>query len=158
MCRVTRLSVKLLLVDEEDLLLLIHSRDPHSGDECWYPVGGGLEPGETLQHAAAREAAEETGIKTLPAGDLVWRRDHTYSYDGDEVDVREDWLLYRVTHFSPAPAALSEYERSSILGFRWWSIPELRTTCETIFPPRLGQRLSDLLRTGVPPTPVDITE
>nr|WP_162260625.1 NUDIX domain-containing protein [Terrabacter sp. Root85] len=59
-------------------------RDPKSGDECWYPVGGGLEQGETAQQAAVREAAEETGIKELPAGHPVWSRDHTYTYNGRE--------------------------------------------------------------------------
>ncbi|WP_186815319.1 NUDIX hydrolase [Terrabacter aerolatus] len=154
----SRPTVKLLILDEEDRLLLIHSRDPKSRDECWYPVGGGLEQGETLQQAAVREAAEETGIKELPTGHPVWSRDHTYTYNGREVEVHEDWLLHRVINFRPAPAALTKYERSSILGFRWWSIPELRSTTETVSPPGLGQRLADLLHSGVPSTPIDISE
>ena len=156
--RVPSPTVKLLLVDEEERLLLIHSRDPVSGDDCWYPVGGGLEPGETIQQAAIREASEETGLTELPAGDPVWTRDHTYTYIGRDIQVHEDWLLHRVTNFSPAPAALTDYESSSILGFHWWSIAELKTTTETVFPPRLGQRLSTLLRSGIPSTPIDITE
>ena len=48
--------MKLLLLDEDDQLLLIHARDPQTQVECWYPVSGGVEPGETLQEAArARE-------------------------------------------------------------------------------------------------------
>ena len=44
---IPRLTVKLLILDHEhERLLLIHSRDPMSGQRCWYPVGGGLEPGE----------------------------------------------------------------------------------------------------------------
>ncbi|HXH80423.1 NUDIX domain-containing protein [Nocardioides sp.] len=85
-----RLTVKLLLLDEQDRLLLIHSSDPRSGEECWYPVGGGIEPGETTQQAAAREAAEETGLVGLAPGAPVWTRDHTYRYDGREVDVSEE--------------------------------------------------------------------
>ncbi|MEU4294099.1 NUDIX hydrolase [Kribbella sp. NPDC026596] len=63
-----RLAVKLLLLDEDDRLLLIHARDPRTQAECWYPVGGGVEPGETVQVAAAREAYEETGLVDLPLG------------------------------------------------------------------------------------------
>lgn len=74
------------------------------------------------------------------------------------MEVHEDWLLHRVATFSPAPAALTEYERSTILGFHWWSVGDLITTDETVFPPRLGHRLSSLLRGGVPSTPIDITE
>jgi 8-oxo-dGTP pyrophosphatase MutT (NUDIX family) len=153
-----RPTVKLLLLDEHDRLLLIHSRDPNTRRECWYPVGGGLEPGATVQQAAAREAAEETGLDDLPAGALVWMRDHTYSYDGREVDVHESWLLHRVAGFDPAPAALTDHESSSIVGFRWWSLDDLSTTSATVFPPRLGQRVTSLLRSGVPPVPIDITE
>lgn len=32
-----RLAVKLLLLDAEDQLLLIHSKDPRTDAECWYP-------------------------------------------------------------------------------------------------------------------------
>jgi 8-oxo-dGTP pyrophosphatase MutT (NUDIX family) len=155
---VPRPTVKLLLLDEQDRLLLIHSRDPRSGQECWYPVGGGLEPGETVQQAAVREAAEETGLHLLPVGAPVWTRDHTYRYDGREVQVHEDWLLHRVEHFRPDPAALTDYERRTIVGFHWWSIEDLVTTAETVFPPRLGQLLSSLMENGVPSIAIDITD
>lgn len=154
----SRLTVKLLLLDEQDRLLLIHSRDPASGRECWYPVGGGIEPGESVQQAAVREAAEETGLVDLPLGTPVWIRDHTYRYDGREVDVHEEWLLHRVKHFPPDPAALSEYERRTIQDFRWWHVEDLATTTDTVFPPRLWHHLSTLLENGLPSTPVDITE
>jgi 8-oxo-dGTP pyrophosphatase MutT (NUDIX family) len=155
---VSRLTVKLLLLDEQDRLLLIHSHDPRSGLESWYPVGGGIEPGETVQQAAAREAAEETGLVELPVGAPVWTREHTYSFDGREVEVHEEWLLHRVRHFDPAPAALSEYESRTIRGFRWWSTADLATTTDTVFPPRLAYRLGSLLENGVPSIPIDISE
>ena len=151
------MTVKLLLLDEHDRLLLIHSRDRRSGLECWYPVGGAVEPGETVHQAAAREAAEETGHCALPAGAAVWVRDHTYSYDGREVEVHEDWLLHRVEHFDPAPTALSDYERATIRGFRWWPVQDLIATSETVFHPRLGLHLHALLEDGVPSSPLDIT-
>jgi 8-oxo-dGTP pyrophosphatase MutT (NUDIX family) len=131
--------VKLLLLDEDDRLLLIHAKDPQTQAECWYPVGGGIEPGETLQEAAAREAYEETGLVDLPPGLPVWRREHTYEFDGRAIEVHEKWLMHTVDRFDPAPAHLSEYEARSILGFRWWQAQELLTD-------------------GVPEEPVDIGE
>jgi 8-oxo-dGTP pyrophosphatase MutT (NUDIX family) len=141
---VARLAVKLILLDADDRVLLIHAKDPKSQSECWYPVGGAVEPGESLQSAAAREAHEETGLVDLPVGTPVWRRDHRYEFNGQAIDVHEEWLLHRVEHFSPAPAALSEYETRTILGFRWWTSQELLTTTETIFPPQLGQLLTEV--------------
>jgi 8-oxo-dGTP pyrophosphatase MutT (NUDIX family) len=153
-----RMTVKLLLLDQERRVLLVHARDPRTGRECWYPVGGGVEEGETLQEAARREAHEETGLADLPVGTPVWTRDHTYHYGGRTVEVHEDWLLHSVEHFEPAPADLSEYETTSFLGFRWWATDELSQTTDTVYPPRLGPLLATLVRDGVPPVPTDITQ
>lgn len=149
-----RQAVKLLLLDEHDCLLLIHSRN--TGGEVWYPVGGGLEAGESVHQAATREAHEETGLRNLAEGIHVWLRDHTYEYDDQRYDVHETWLLHRVSHFEPAPAGLSAFESRTVLGFRWWSANELTITPDTIFPPDLGRLLTTLLTDGIPPAPVDI--
>ena len=152
------MTVKLLLLDEDDRVLLIRSADPRSGAQCWYPVGGGVEPGESLQQAANREAHEETGLTALPVGAPVWTREHTYEYDGRTVEVHEDWLMHRVDHYDPRPVGLTELEARTIAGFRWWGAGELSSTTDTVFPPRLGDLLSGLLREGLPREPVDITE
>jgi 8-oxo-dGTP pyrophosphatase MutT (NUDIX family) len=152
------MTVKLLLLDERDRVLLIRSVDPSSGTECWYPVGGGVMKGKSLQDAALREAHEETGLSALPAGAPVWTREHTYEYDGRTVEVHEDWLLHKVPHFEPSPAGVSAFEARTIAGFRWWAAEDLSQTTDIVFPPRLGDLLSALLRDGLPPERVDITE
>ena len=63
-----------------------------------------------------------------------------------------------VGRFDPEPAQLTAGEARSILGFRWWRAKELAEATETIFPPRLGRLLMDLLADGVPAEPVDISE
>ncbi|MBD3945863.1 NUDIX hydrolase [Nocardioides ganghwensis] len=153
-----RASVKLLLLDEHDRVLLVHAADPRTGLRSWYPVGGGVDLGESLDQAARREAYEETGLAVLPPGDHVWTREHTYRFDGRTVEVHEDWLLHRVAHYVPAPAQLSDYEVRTVLGFRWWSTDVLRSATETVFPPTLGDLLAALLRDGIPAAPVDISD
>lgn len=153
-----RQTVKLLLLDEDDRLLLIRSRDPSTGDDSWYPVGGGIEPGESLQEAAAREAYEETGLRDLPTGTRVWWRDHTYEYADQRYDVHEDWLLHHLPHFTPAPAQLTPYESRTIQSFHWWTAHSLTTTTTTVYPPNLGPLLTALLTNGIPEKPFDITK
>ena len=153
-----RPTVKLLLVDPDDRLLLLRSTDPSIGGTQWYPVGGGIEDGESVVEAARREAYEETGLAEPFDGAHVWTRDHTYRYGGRTVEVHEDWLLAPVAHFEPAPPSLSRDEERTLSGARWWRTEELVTTTETVFPPDLGTRLTALLADGPPATPIDISD
>ena len=151
-----RATVKLLLVDRDGQLLLVHGRDPATGTTHWYPVGGGVEPGESWHEAAVREAWEETGLGRLPTGVRVWTRDVAYTHAGRTFDVHEDWLYYAVAHFDPSPARLTDRENESILGYRWWTAEALRGTDESVFPPDLGARFGRLQESGCPATPIDI--
>jgi 8-oxo-dGTP pyrophosphatase MutT (NUDIX family) len=154
---VPRLTVKLLLVDADDRLLLIRGRDPADGSRHWFPVGGGIEVGESHHAAAAREAWEETGLAELADGETIWTREARYSFAGASYDVHETWLRHRVAHFDPAPALPSAAEQESVVGFRWWTADELRATDDSVFPADLGERYAQLLLDGCPPAPIDIT-
>ena len=133
------MTVKLVLLDESDRMLLINAADPSSGELHWYPVGGGVEAGGVpAGGGAAGRRARRWACSALPPGTPVWTRDHTYRFDGRSVEVHEDWLLHRVPHFEPAPAALSDYESRTVRGFRWWYADELAQTGDTVFPPDLG--------------------
>lgn len=153
-----RHAVKLLLLDQMDRLLLIEAIEGEGHTPVWCPVGGGIESGEDLHDAARREAAEETGLRHLNLGAEVWWRHHVYSWRGRETDVHERWLLARADHFIPSTAGLTAEEQSCILGYRWWTAEELAATSERVFPPDLGIRLRTLLRTGLPASPIDISQ
>jgi ADP-ribose pyrophosphatase YjhB (NUDIX family) len=53
-------AVGVLLLDGDRVLLVRRARPPQPGR--WTVPGGGVEIGETLEQAAARELAEETGL------------------------------------------------------------------------------------------------
>jgi 8-oxo-dGTP pyrophosphatase MutT (NUDIX family) len=49
----------ILVLDEQNRLLLLKRSD----NQCWGIPGGAIEPGETLEIAAKREALEETNLE-----------------------------------------------------------------------------------------------
>lgn len=76
-----RIGARGLLLDQHDRVLLIHARDPDDPGHHWWELpGGGLDDGETLEQAATREVAEETGIHLDQLGPLVWIRESRFRY------------------------------------------------------------------------------
>jgi 8-oxo-dGTP pyrophosphatase MutT (NUDIX family) len=78
------LGVRAVVIDAQDRVLLIQ----HTYVSGWYLPGGGVEPGETMRAALARELREEGGIALEGAPVLhgvffnrrVSRRDHVALY------------------------------------------------------------------------------
>lgn len=139
---------KVLLVDEQDRVLLFSGIDRTKPDvpAWWFPVGGALEPGETPVEAAIRETEEETGLKIADPGPVVFTRSFRFDFEGEEYDQHEWFFLVRVEGFSPVPTAWTDTEVATIQGTRWWSIEELRSTAEVVFPEDIADRLDRLLR------------
>jgi 8-oxo-dGTP pyrophosphatase MutT (NUDIX family) len=65
--RLRRNTARVLPVDREGRVLLLHGWDPlRPRSPFWFTIGGAVEPGETLPEAAARELREEAGIAVDP--------------------------------------------------------------------------------------------
>lgn len=65
MMKLPRLAVRALIHDA-DRLLVVNAFPAASGNALWCVPGGGVEPGESLAEALAREVAEETGLAVTP--------------------------------------------------------------------------------------------
>jgi 8-oxo-dGTP pyrophosphatase MutT (NUDIX family) len=149
MTEFARRSARVLLLDASDRLLLVLSGD------AWLVPGGGVEDGEGLAEAAARELREETGLTVTPA-DL-----YPVAYTTGRADLgwasglfRDDFFLYCVTSHQVDPSGLNEFERRYYRGHRWWTQAELAATRETIYPVNLAALVADLIAGRRPATPI----
>ena len=118
-------------------MLLQLARGLLRGDRRWLTIGGGLEPGETLAEAAAREMREEAGIVVDPAalgrplGTTVIR------YTAFGMLPVTDYLTYFAIALDEAVLSFAEQsplERRTIVAHEWLTADELD---------RRPERLSD---------------
>ncbi|MEX0170233.1 NUDIX hydrolase [Streptomyces sp. LMG1-1-1.1] len=152
-----RRVARVVLLDPDDRILLMHGYEPDDpADTWWFTPGGGLEGQETREQAALRELAEETGITDVELGPVLWKRYCSFPFDGRRWDQDEWYYLARTrgTVPVPGPQALTELETRSLAGLRWWTSAELSAARETVYPTRLAELLHKLLDEGPPSAPV----
>ncbi|MER6422445.1 NUDIX hydrolase [Streptomyces sp. NPDC001137] len=155
-----RKVARVVLLDPEDRILLLHGHEPDDpADDWWFTPGGGLEGDESREEAALRELAEETGITDVELGPVLWRRMCSFPFAGRRWDQDEWYYLARTTDTSrlvPEATGLTELERRSVAGARWWTCRELARAHETVYPTRLAELLCRLLDEGPPAGPVTL--
>lgn len=150
-----RPTARVLLIDDLDRVLLFRGESDADGSGFWFPVGGGVEPGETTQQAAVREVLEETGL-SIDLGPEVWTRRHVVAWAGTTFDVRERWFLTNVDAFDIDTSGFTPDEHRMVTRHAWWSLDELDAATERLVPADLAARLRELLRVGPPPHPVPV--
>lgn len=138
----------MLLVDQQRRVLLFRGIDRTKPDVApwWFAVGGALEPGETAVEAAIRETREETGLRIGDPGPVVFIRSFSWDFEGAAYDQQEWYFLVRCETFEPASDGWTATETATVQGTRWWSIDELRSADEQVYPEDLADRLERLLR------------
>ncbi|MFI9647939.1 NUDIX hydrolase [Streptomyces sp. NPDC052040] len=149
-----RKVARVVLLDPQDRILLLHGHEPDDpADDWWFTPGGGVEGDETRALAARRELAEETGITDVELGPVLWRRLCSFPFAGRRWTQDEWYYLARTTRTDVAAQGLTELERRSVAGARWWTCRELAESHETVYPTRLAELLRRLLDEGPPASP-----
>jgi len=159
-----RKTVRVLLLDPADCLLLMRMHDPTVGDASgrvlrdayWVTIGGESEPGEDIAVTARREVLEETGIANVRIGPPVWTTEHVLCVHGKNRLMQETFFLARTGTTDLNPDGWTELERQVVHEMRWWSLADLQATSDTIFPTSLVQHLPALLTGDIPASPIAI--
>ena len=154
-----RPSGRIIAVDPQGCVLLFRIEDPlDSKPPIWITPGGGVEPGEVPEEAAAREFLEETGIAVdcaslgaavaVARGEWTFRVQRLYSVD---------WFFaWRGPRFEPSTIGWSALEHQLHAEWRWWSPDQLEATNETVLPADLASIAKRIARGAVPESPIEL--
>jgi len=88
-----RATARVLPVDDEGRVLLLHGWDPHHPERpFWFTIGGAADPEESLRDAGARELYEETRIAVEPErlGEPIAENSIEFSWGGHRI-AQDQW-------------------------------------------------------------------
>lgn len=148
---VHRKCVRLIVTDADGSILLLATRDPTYPElgEWWELPGGGIEEGETLAQAAARELWEETGISVAieQIGHPLWSRTSTFKVHGTRHVQSEEVMVVSIDQRQPELDTDNRegVEIEDYFDHRWWSVADILRSTEKFYPGRIAKHLPEVL-------------
>lgn len=137
-----RTAARVVIVSQGKVLLLSDC-DPHiPGLRWWQTPGGGIDDGEDVCQAAAREVREETGHDVDPSqliGPVMVRR-VIHGYSDRILEQHETFFVLTVPEpFTVSLAGLTPRERTRRIRADWLHIDSLDTLDQQVWPKRLPE-------------------
>jgi ADP-ribose pyrophosphatase YjhB (NUDIX family) len=141
-----RRAGRVIVLDPDDRVLLFRYDDGPPNGRHWCTPGGGLNDGEDYAAGARRELAEETGWTDVPLGGQVYERALVMEYADAIVRQHERFFLARVQTVRRELGDVAAMHTSDgIAAWCWWTLAEMDSTSEVIWPHGLAGLIRSLL-------------
>ncbi|MEV4174958.1 NUDIX domain-containing protein [Nonomuraea sp. NPDC049709] len=136
-----RPAARVVCLDRDGRVLLMHWYDAIARADVWEPPGGGIDPGETPLEAARRELTEETGLPGSAVLDRFVEVERDFCWLGVRYVKREPFYLARFAEARPEadPRELTAEERAAFRGYVWAEVLP-----EGVEPPELAKVVARL--------------
>jgi 8-oxo-dGTP pyrophosphatase MutT (NUDIX family) len=149
----TRLAGRVIAIDPAGRVLLFRYDDPPPKGVHWATPGGGVEKDEDFYQAACRELVEETGwtdVAVAPGEVHQHARVFWWSPTQKLIRQTDHYFIGRVPdERRPLGEVAAMHVSDGIAASRWWTLAELDTTDENVYP----QSLADLVRSALTEEP-----
>ncbi len=139
-----RRAARLIVLDPE-MRALMFRYDVPGRPPFWVTAGGECDPGESFEDAARRELFEETGITADPGPEIARMTPEFITVEGEPVQADERFFLIRVAETKVDTAGHTELEQKLMTQHRWFTLDELESWHEAVFP----MNLADMIRSHI---------
>lgn len=144
-----RRAGRVIVLDPRDRVLLFRYDEGPPNGRHWATPGGGLDDGEDYAAGARRELAEETGWTDVTLGPEVHEWTRTMAHADAIVRQHERIFVARVRTAGRALGEVAAMHVSDgIAAWHWWTLAELDSTDEVVWPAGLAGLIRGLIRAG----------
>lgn len=141
-----RPAARLIVLDPAGRALMFRYDVP-GRDPFWVTAGGEVDPGETFEDAARRELFEETGITADPGPQIARMTPEFITVQGEPVQADERFFIVHVPEARIDTAGHTALEQALMTQHRWFTLEELESWHEAVFPVELAAMIRSAIAT-----------